>query len=237
MGSTTIDDRGFNQIFNPSMAMDIRTKRRCDYIISKMDLSKESEILEIGCGLGDISYYIAKNTNNKVLGTDLCQPFIDDANKAFALPNLQFDILDFNKPEKLLGRKFDYIIGNGILHHLYNQIDETFISLKNLLKDGGKIIFLEPNLVNPYCFLIFGTTKFFREWAKLEPDEKAFTKSFLRKRLLKTGFKNLDIENKDFLLPVTPASLIKPSIVIGDIIEKIPGLRLMAQSIFFSAEK
>ncbi|MFZ4400516.1 MAG: class I SAM-dependent methyltransferase [Bacteroidales bacterium] len=237
MSLSKIDDRGYNQIFNPSIAMDIRTKRRCNYILSKMDLSKQSEILEIGCGLGDISYYIAKNTNNKVLGTDLCQPFIDEANKTFVLPNLQFDILDFNKPEKLLDQKFDYIIGNGILHHLYNQIDTTFISLKNLLKDGGKIIFLEPNLVNPYCFLIFGTTKFFRNWANLEPDEKAFTKSFLRKKLQNTGFRNIEIYNKDFLLPVTPSYLITPSIVIGDFIEKIPGLRLMSQSVFLCAEK
>ena len=231
------DDRGYNQGFKPSKAMQFRTDRRSRYIMNEMDLSKKSDILEIGCGLGDISYYIAKNTSNTVLGTDLCKPFIEKATATFILPNLAFDILDFNHPEKLQGRKFDYIIGNGILHHLYYTIDETFLRLKDLLKDGGKIIFMEPNIVNPYCFLIFGTTQYFRYWANLEPDEKAFTKCFLRKKLKIAGFKNIKVDNRDFLLPMTPSFLIKPTVLIGDVVENIPVLKLMAQSVFLCAEK
>lgn len=231
------DDRGYNQGFKPSKTLEFRMNRRSQFIMDKMDLSKQSEILEIGCGLGDISYYIAKHTSNFVLGTDLCQPFINEATSKFVLPNLQFDILDFNHPETLKGRQFDYIIGNGILHHLYSNIDETFLSLKALLKDGGRIIFMEPNIVNPYCFLIFGTTQYFRNWANLEPDEKAFTKCFLRKKLKDAGFQNIKVENKDFLLPMIPSLLIRPTVLIGDIIEKIPLVRLMTQSLFFVAEK
>jgi len=231
------DDRGYNQGFKPSKAMKFRMDRRSRFIMDKMDLSKPNDILEIGCGLGDISYYIAKHTKGTVLGTDLCQPFIDEASKNYKLANLQFDVLDFNYPEKLNGRKFDYIIGNGILHHLYYNLDETFLRLKELLKDGGRIIFMEPNIVNPYCFLIFGTTQYFRNWANLEPDEKAFTKCYLRKKLKNAGFKNIKVDNKDFLLPMTPSFLIKPIVIIGDIVEKIPVLKLMAQSVFLSAEK
>lgn len=231
------DDRGYNQGFKPSKAMEFRIERRSRFMMERMDLSKENEILEIGCGLGEISFYIAQHTKSNVLGTDLCQPFIEKATNSYSLPNLKFDILDFNHPEKLNGRKFDYIIGNGILHHLYYNLDEAFLSLKALLKDGGKILFMEPNIVNPYCFLIFGTTDFFRNWAKLEPGEKAFTKSLLRKKLKTAGFKNIDVDNRDFLLPVTPDFLVKPTIVASNIFEKIPGLKLMAQSVFLSAEK
>ena len=184
-----------------------------------------------------MSHFIAEHSKMNVLGTDLCKPFIQEANNRYSLPNLTFDILDFNYPEKLQGKKFDYIVGNGILHHLYYQIDETFISLKNLLKEGGKIIFIEPNLVNPYCFVIFGTTDYFRNLAKLEPDEKAFTKCFLHKKLKKAGYKNLNIKNVDFLLPIIPDFLIKPSIVIGNVAEKTPLLKLMSQSVFICAEK
>ena len=135
------------------------------------------------------------------------------------------------------GRKFDYIIGNGILHHLYNTLDNALLDLKSLLKDGGKIIFIEPNLVNPYCYLIFNTTISLRRWAKLEPDEMAFTKCLLKKKLSKAGYKNIELSNIDFLLPVTPEYLVKPTIVLGNIVEKIPVLKLMAQSIFLCAEK
>jgi len=231
------DDRGYNQGFKPSKILEYRMDRRSRFIMDEMDVSKQCNVLEIGCGLGDISYYIAKNSKYTVLGTDLYQPFIDEASKNFILPNLQFDVLDFNHPEKLNDRKFDYIIGNGILHHLYYIIDETFLQLKDLLKDGGSIIFMEPNLVNPYCFLIFGTTHYFRNWAKLEPDEKAFTKCFLRRKLQNAGFRNIKVCNKDFLLPMTPSILIKPTVLISNILEKIPLLQLMTQSVLLCAEK
>jgi SAM-dependent methyltransferase len=153
------------------------------------------------------------------------------------LPNLDFSVLDFNKPAGLNNRKFDYIIGIGILHHLYYEIDKALINLKGLLKGGGKIIFLEPNLLNPYCYLIFNTTPFFRKWAKLEPAEKAFSKKYIYSKLIKAGFNNIRIEYKDFLIPITPCSLVKPTIFIGDILEKIPVVKKIAQSIYFSASK
>ena len=59
-------------------------------------------------------------------------------------------MLDFNKLEQVNGRKFDYIIGNGILHHLYHHLDEALKTLYSLLNDQGRIVFLEPNIYNPY---------------------------------------------------------------------------------------
>ncbi len=232
------DDRGYNQGFKPSKTLTIRTKRRTDYILSKIDLTKENDILEIGCGLGDLSFNIAKKSlKNKVLGTDLCEPFIESAKMQFQLPNLVFKILDFNKPDKLNDQKFDYIIGNGILHHLYYDLDKALINLKILLKENGKIIFLEPNLLNPYCYLIFNTTPFFRNLAKLEPTEKAFTKHFITKKLKNSGFSKIEIEYKDFLLPIIPFFLVKPVIWLGNILEKIPVFKHVSQSIYICAQK
>jgi 2-polyprenyl-3-methyl-5-hydroxy-6-metoxy-1,4-benzoquinol methylase len=229
------DDRGYNQGFKPSRTLEIRTKRRYEYILSKIDTNKKNDILEIGCGLGDISFHLAKSENNNVLGTDLCAPFIEEAQKNYNLPNLEYMTLDFNHPEKLENRKFDYIVGNGILHHLYYDLDNALVNIKSLLKENGKIIFLEPNLLNPYCYLIFNTTVFFRNWAKLEPTEKAFSKTFIKKKLLKSGFIKIEVENKDFLVPGTPYFMVKPIIKVGSIIEKIPILKLLSQSIFINA--
>ena len=44
---------------------------------------------------------------------------VEEAKEKHQFPNLSFDVLNFNSPETLQGKKFDYIIGNGILHHLY----------------------------------------------------------------------------------------------------------------------
>jgi 2-polyprenyl-3-methyl-5-hydroxy-6-metoxy-1,4-benzoquinol methylase len=236
MGSIK-DDRGFNQGYKPSVSLSARTERRCNYIENKINNANKStaDVLEIGCGTGKMAFLIAKKTGFNVLGIDLCLPFIEQSKHNYHLPNLDFLVLDFNNPDKLCGRKFDYIIGDGILHHLYYNIDESLLNIKKLLKENGKIVFLEPNLLNPYCYLIFNTTPFFRKRARLEPTEKAFSKQFIKKNLTAAGYKNVKVEYKDFLLPGIPNILIKPSIIISNILEGIPLLKCISQSIFISA--
>src|SRR5688500_5769603 len=138
------DDRGYNQVWADSKSTRIRAERRCDYMISQMRVDTTKSILEIGCGTGKNSFLLAQKTQMKVLGTDLCVPFIEEARKNFSLKNLEFDVLDFNQADQFKGRKFDYIIGNGILHHLYHLLNEAFANMRHLLADKGKIIFLEP---------------------------------------------------------------------------------------------
>lgn len=230
------DDRGYNQMFAPSKAMTIRSKRRCDMIVSVMDIKSDTCILEIGCGTGEIAHFVAEKTKAQVIGTDLCVPFIEQAKEKHILPNLSFEVLNFNDPDSLKGKKFDYIIGNGILHHLYFHLDEALINIRSLLKEDGKMIFLEPNLINPYCYLIF-TYPYFRKKAKLEPDEMAFTRNFIKNKLTKAGYTSIDVKYKDFLLPIIPGFLINLVIFIGDIVEKIPLLNRMTQSIFIVGKK
>ncbi len=229
------DDRGFNQVWGDSKSTRIRAERRCDYMISQMEVSPQKSIMEIGCGTGKNCFMLAQKTGMKVLGTDLCVPFIDDAKKNFQLANLRFDILDFNQADQFKGEKFDYIIGNGILHHLYHHLDEAFVNMKALLKENGKIIFLEPNIYNPYVYLIFSYASL-RVKAHLEPDEMAFSKNFATQKLLKAGYRNIQVEYKDFLLPGIPDALITPSVVAGDVLEKIPLVKMVSQSIFISAQ-
>ena len=228
------DDRGYNQGFELVASTEVRMRRRADYMVSKMEPGRR-DVLEIGCGRGEVSYWIAQKTGMNILGTDLCVPFIEDAKVKLILPNLNYEVLDFNKPGDIQGReKFDYIVGNGILHHLYYHLDDALARLHSLLRDSGKIIFLEPNIYNPYCAVIFN---FARRWARLEPDEMAFSKSFISVKLSKAGFRKVDVEYKDFLLPGIAKTLIKPSIVAGNILEKVPLVKMVSQSIYIVAEK
>ncbi len=234
------DDRGYNQGYKPSKSLEVRDKRRCGYILSKMELNPEKKILEIGCGTGELAYMMAQQTNCKILGMDICVRFIEQARKNFNLPNLEFKVLDFNDADNLKKvteeHRFDYIVGNGILHHLYYNMGEALSNINSLLKTGGKIIFLEPNFYNPYCLLIF-KIKFFRKLARLEPGETTFTKRAITKKLEKALFSDIEVEYRDFLVPGTPDFLIEPVVLIGDMIEKIPVLNMLAQSIYISARK
>lgn len=229
------DDRGYNQGFKESFALLKRMERRADWMIDQMEIHQNKKVLEIGCGTGYVSYYIAKKTGMQVIGSDLCVPFIEGAKEKFILPNLTYDTLDFNKAATSINNKFDYIIGNGILHHLYYNLKEVLETLKMLLSKNGKIIFMEPNIYNPYVALIF-KNKQLRKWANLEPDEMAFSKNFINEKLEATGFSNILITYKDFLLPGIPRFMVIPSIIIGNLIEKTP-LKFISQSILISAEK
>lgn len=236
MGSVK-DDRGYNQGFKPGVTLTVRTRRRCNWMIRQMDMSQQGEILEIGCGTGELSSILAENTNHNVLGTDISVPFIDQARLNYNHPNLKFQVLDFHYPQQLGEKKFDYIVGNGILHHLYTNMDNSITALKNLLKGNGKILFIEPNIYNPYCFVIFRTTTFFRRIAKLEPDEMAFSKRYITRMLKKHAYSKIEVEYKDFLLPNTPVFLINITILLGAVLEKIPVMKYLTQSIFISAKK
>jgi len=230
------DERGYNQGFRLSRALEIRTERRCDYILNKINARKTARILEIGCGTGEMSYLLAKKSGAEVLGIDLSRRFIGRARKKYKLKNLRFEIADFNNPIGLGDRKFDYIVGNGILHHLYPCLNKSLGEMRRLLKPNGKIVFLEPNFWNPYCFFIFNFGVF-RKMARLEPGEQALTKGFITRRLKKAGFSGIEVEYKDFLLPNTPKILINPSIKVGEVAERLPVLRMSAQSLFISARR
>lgn len=232
--TSIIDDRGYNQGFRETYALKKRMERRAEWMIKEMDVRPDKKVLEIGCGTGYVSYYIAGKTGMQVIGSDLCKPFIENAKGNYQLPNLSYDTLDFNKASSTVDNRFDYIIGNGILHHLYYNLEEVLGTLKNLLNPGGKIIFMEPNVYNPYVAAIF-KNKALRKWAKLEPDEMAFSKKFIQGRLENANFSGAKVTFKDFLLPGIPRFLVQPSIVIGNVLEKTP-LKIVSQSLLIIAE-
>lgn len=236
------DERGFNQSFKKTEASVIRLQRRFDYMINQMDASKlnaSTKVLEIGCAEGEGIDYLVKKTGVKGIGIDLSKKFIDNARKQYGSSHLSFEVVNFNEPETYTGAMqfgtFDYVVGNGILHHLYYNIDESLINLRKLLKPHGKIIFIEPNIYNPYVALIF-KIPYLRKNAYLEPDEMAFSSGFIAGKLKTSGFSDWNIEIRDFLLPNIPSSLIKPVIAIGNLLEKTP-LTYIAQSVFIVAQK
>jgi hypothetical protein len=102
------------------------------------------------------------------------------------------------------------------------------------LAPGSRLIFRESNLMNPYIFLIF-KIPLLRRFARLEPDEMAFTPGFIRNRLKRAGFSDVRARTREFLLPNTPEALIPAVITVGSILERLPGFKLLAQSVFVTA--
>ena len=61
------DHKGYNQGFERTQTFNIRIERRANMIMSKMNNtnSRSLKILEIGCGTGEISNYLAINTSKQ----------------------------------------------------------------------------------------------------------------------------------------------------------------------------
>ncbi len=229
------DDQGFNQVYKPVKAMQVRTERRAQRILDVMIGRPPQSILEIGSGTGELADLLAARTGAQVVGADICQPFVQAAAEKYQRPNLTYKHMDVLRPDvqAQLGQTFDYVVGNGILHHLYYRLDEVLPRFKSLLKPQGRLIFWEPNLANPYVYLIFTFSRM-RRWAKLDPEEMAFSRRRLMEAFQKAGYRDLDIAYRDFLVPNTPDALIRSVAWAGDLAERVPLLRTWAQSLFIS---
>ena len=239
--SSIVDERGFNQGFKLTASQQVRLRRRADAIAAEMDLPVDPvarariRILELGCGTGELAWELVKITGAGVTGVDLSPKFIEQASALHSHPHLDFRIVDLTQSSPASAEeKFHYIVGNGILHHLYYRLDSLLPALAHWTTPGGRLIFWEPNLFNPYVFLIF-KIPFLRRLARLEPDEMAFSPRFIRDRLNAAGFTKIKAVTRDFLLPNTPRDLVSIVVRVGDWFEKAPIIRAWAQSVFIVA--
>ena len=129
-------------------------------------------------------------------------------------------------------RTFDYVVGISVLHHL--DIEKALREFSRVLREGGKIVFSEPNMLNPQIFL---ERFFFRKYFHNSPDETAFIR-FLLKRVMKScNFQNITVYPFDFLHPGVPPSLVDTINAVSRKIEKIPIISEFAGSLYIEAIK
>src|SRR6185295_10503584 len=148
------EDKQF-QLWTAKKSTDLRAERRSDYWLSQMEVAPDKSIMEIGCGSGFKAYNLALKSGMNVFATDIDPEEIELAKRDFQLPNLNFKVVDSTELGKTPVASFDYIVGNGILHHLYHHLDSALPNILRILKDNGKMIFIEPNIYNPFVHFIF----------------------------------------------------------------------------------
>jgi SAM-dependent methyltransferase len=228
------DERGFNQIFALVGSTPLRATRRNDWFVEMAKGFGARRILELGCGSGAAAAHMAAGTDAEVVALDISDKFLDEARKTYSLPNLSFEKMDLLADE--LGRfgRFDLVFGNGILHHLVLRLDDVLRALHSLSNPGAGLAFIEPNFLNPYCAFIFGT-RVGRRFARLEPDEMAFTPGQLRRALPMAGWRDVAVTTRDFLLPGLPEAVARPILAIEPALEATAATRRLAQSHFISA--
>lgn len=112
-------------------------------------------VLDYGCGDGDFSRMLASR-GARVYGIDISPNLVERARIAAAGMGL-----DGRTPEFFVGdahhtpfedAMFDYVLGNGALHHL--DLDKAFAEIARVLKPSGKAVFQEPMYHHPLLWTL-----------------------------------------------------------------------------------
>lgn len=118
------------------------------YMLEKAQINSESVVLDLGCGNGVTSIWLAQQTGCKVTGIDISQVRIDNAKEqANKYPQLQ---LSFHKSSATSlpfeDNIFTHVWSQAVLYHVHDRrtaLQEVF----RVLIDGGTFVF--DDLVQP----------------------------------------------------------------------------------------
>lgn len=100
-----------------------------------------ANILEIGCGTGQLSCYLAATTLSRVYATDMTVASLrlgHDFATRNAIKGIRFVQMNLFRPA-ILPSSMDVVISNGVLHHTYDT-KKAFMTIVPLVKPGGYII-------------------------------------------------------------------------------------------------
>ena len=157
------------------------------YLLSVIDgVLKKSfckKALDVGCGTGTISLYLA-NRGLSVDGVDISKLAIKSAKKNSDNFNLSrktnFVIKDIQKGE--INGSYDLIVISEVLEHLKND-NKVLLNLIKLLKKNGKIIISVPS-ANAPLFKLGLLKKFDKQVGHL----RRYSKNELMDKITKSGF-------------------------------------------------
>jgi len=121
--------------------------------LKEAGLVKHSTVLEIGCGIGTLSSFIAGHIpKGKITGVDISPASVEFAKKKYSgIRNLEFlvsDMTDFQH-----AGKYDFILFPDVLEHIPVEGHENiFKTIKSLVHRDSKVVI---NLPNPRCIRWF----------------------------------------------------------------------------------
>jgi SAM-dependent methyltransferase len=123
-----------------------------DRLVAFAGLSPGDHVLDVGCGMGRYTLPLAAR-GLAVEGIDISETLLErfrefDAGR-YDIPLHRADIVS---PPDELRERFDAVVGFFTLHHLHD-LCACLRSMRSLVKPGGRVVFLEPNPLNPLYYV------------------------------------------------------------------------------------
>jgi len=214
-----------------SPAGKMRWARRCRLFTDFLGNHK-SRVLEIGCGTGLFTKELAC-TDNTIVAIDISETLIMKAKESVSSANVNFIAGNAYETEFPSG-SFDFIVGSSALHHF--EVDSALKEFNRILKPNGKMMFTEPNMMNPQVALI-KNIPFIKRKAGDSPDETAFFRWEIANQLRSHGFVDIYVKPFDFMHPQTPTWLLNLMERLAIILEKVPLVKEIAGSLMIQCRK
>lgn len=109
-------------------------------------------ILEMGCGLGDLTYSLVGHAQ-KIVGTDISANAVEIAaarKTLWPLPDDQIKKVQFKQMSALqldfADATFDWAISTSMIEHLHpDDVDNHLLEVRRVLKNGGNYLIWCPN--------------------------------------------------------------------------------------------
>ena len=106
------------------------------------ELNGKQDLLEVGCGNGVVSRYLAEEYAGEVTGIDVDPEQIKLARKnTVGMPNIRFLETDAIKLP-FEDNSFSIVLSFGVLHHIHNWLD-VLKEIKRILKPDGYFIYAD----------------------------------------------------------------------------------------------
>ncbi len=112
-------------------------------LLSYADIGEGRKFLDIGCGRGVISRFLASEYKGKITGIDIDQNELDIASRESPGDSVKYLVADArNLPFE--DRSMDVVVAFGVLHHIYDW-QKAVQQVGRVLKVGG--LFLTAELI------------------------------------------------------------------------------------------
>lgn len=138
----------YKEFFNAAYMMGPNSIRLLDELLCKVRIPPNARVLDLGCGTGLTSLFLAKETSAQVFATDLWISATDNYHRF-----LQWDISETVIPVHadandlpFSDEYFYYIVSVDVLHYFSNQSKFFQRKILPLLKPGGTALFTMPGL-------------------------------------------------------------------------------------------
>lgn len=139
--------RGAEEAFHARLAVEKRQLE--NEIIPLLPNSRNSKILDIGCGFGSLVYYLKAKGYTNIIGIDVSESQVKMAHQLGLKEVIQGDLITYLKENP---NSFDVILGIDIIEHFgKNELVDLIALIHQALKPKGTAIFRTPNLDAPFA--------------------------------------------------------------------------------------